>query len=326
MAIANLSELITTTLRYRAPKMADNLSQANLLYNRMNKSGTVKPVEGGRTIVQPLDYQENSTYKRYSGAEILDISAQELFSAAEFDWKQAAIAVTINGLEEVQNAGKAQLIDLMEARVKNAERTFINNLTEDMYSDGTATGGKQIGGLQLLVADDPTTGTVGGINRANYTFWRNYSYDATTDGGSAATSANIQKYMNTVFINTSRGMERPNLIVADNNYFNLYLQSLQSIQRVTKVTGDGSAGTGWTALDFMGVDVVLDGGVDTICPANHMYFLNTNYLHFRPAKSRNFVPIGGDRQSVNQDATVKLFAFAGNMTMSGAKFQGVLKD
>jgi hypothetical protein len=41
-----------------------------------------------------------------------------------------------------------------------------NNLSADMYSDGTATSGKQIGGLQLLVADTPTTGTVGGINRA----------------------------------------------------------------------------------------------------------------------------------------------------------------
>jgi hypothetical protein len=42
------------------------------------------------------------------------------------------------------------------------------------------------------VADTPTSGTVGGIDRATYSFWRNQTYDATTDGGSAATTANIQ--------------------------------------------------------------------------------------------------------------------------------------
>jgi hypothetical protein len=55
-----------------------------------------------------------------------------------------------------------------------------------------------------------------------------------------------------------------------------------------------------------------------------MYFLNTNYLFFRPHKDRNFVPIGDSRQSVNQDAMVKLIGFAGNMTMSNASLQGTL--
>lgn len=55
------------------------------------------------------------------------------------------------------------MIDLLEARIGNAERTFRNNLSNDMYSDGTADGGKQIGGLQLLVSDVNNSGTVGGM-------------------------------------------------------------------------------------------------------------------------------------------------------------------
>ncbi len=55
-----------------------------------------------------------------------------------------------------------------------------------------------------------------------------------------------------------------------------------------------------------------------------MWFLNTNYIFFRPHADRNFVPIGGERQSVNQDAIVKLIGWAGNLTTSGAQFQGVL--
>jgi hypothetical protein len=79
-------------------------------------------------------------------------------------------------------------------------------------------------------------------------------------------------------------------------------------------------------LRYSGADVVLDGGYGGGCPASHMYFLNTNYIHFRPHRDRNFVPIGGDRFATNQDAIVKLIGFAGNMTLSNAFLQGVYKE
>ena len=56
----------------------------------------------------------------------------------------------------------------------------------------------------------------------------------------------------------------------------------------------------------------------------HRWALNTDYLFWRPHRDRNFVPIGGERQSVNQDAVVKLIGVAGNLTSSGPQFCGVL--
>lgn len=269
-----------------------------------------------------MEYAENSTYKRYSGYETLDISPSDVFSAAEFDWKQAAVSVSISGLEELQNSGEAAIIDLLESRIKNAERTMQNNVSSDMYSDGTADGGKQIGGLQSIVADTATN-TVGGINRSTYTFWANYTFDSTTDGGAAATSANIQGYMNGVWLNVVRGTDRPNLIIADNNYFKLYWESLQSIQRIMS-TELGEAG--FTALKYMDADVVYDGGYGGNAPADHMYFLNCDFIYWRPHTKRNMVPLNPDRFSTNQDAMVKLIAFAGNMTASNCFVQGLLLD
>lgn len=323
MASPNLSELVTTTLRNRSGKLADNVTNNNALLFKLNTQGRVKPVSGGRSIVQELSYAENSTYKRYSGYETLDISPSDVISAAEFNFKQAAVAVSISGLEELQNAGKDRMIELLASRIENAEDTMKNNISNDVYSDGTATGGKQIGGLQSLVADAPSTGTVGGINRANYSFWQNYAYDATSDGGAAATSANIQKYMNQVYLNTCRGTDKTDLIVADNNYYKLYLESMQTIQRVTN---EKMTSAGFMNLKYMTADVCFDGGYGGDCPTNHMYFLNTKHLFFRPHKDRNMVPLNPDRYATNQDAVVKLIGFAGNMTMSNAFLQGVLKD
>jgi hypothetical protein len=150
--------------------------------------------------------------------------------------------------------------------------------------------------------------------------------------------ANIQQYMTTLALRCVRGNNKPDLWVGDATYFAFYVNSLQAIQRITS-EGSGQPGAGFgPELKFYGggmaADVVLDGGLytggDSVnaswagSSANHMYFLNTNYIFLRPHKDRNFVPIGGERQAVNQDAIVKLIGWAGNLTCSNASLQGVL--
>jgi len=331
MAFANtsISDIIATTIQSRSKMLADNFTNNNPLLFQMNKSGNIKPFSGGNVILEEIAYNDSSTTNAasYSGYDTLDITPNSPISAAQFNIKQYAAAVTISGLEQLENAGKEKMIDLLEGRIAVAEGELKNKLDTDLYSDGTGNGSKQLTGLAAAVASTPTSGTYGGINRATWSFWQNVSYDATTDGGAAATASNIQKYMDAVAIQLVRGKDRPNLIVADANYYSLYLQSLQAIQRVTSET---MAGAGFTSLKYFGVggnaDVVLGDGVGGNQTANTMYFLNTNYLKLRPHRNRNFVPIGGDRQAVNQDATVKLIGWAGNLTCSAPRLQGVLKD
>lgn len=321
MSSPNLGEIVTTTLRNRSGVLQDNVTKNNALLSRLKSRGRIKPVDGGRTIVEEMDYNENATFMWYSGYDELNISPSDVMTAAEYNYAQAAVAVSMSGLEDLQNSGKEQVIDLLEGRIENAMRTMANNISLGAYSDGTGYGGRQIGGLQLLVADNPVTGTVGGINRANWVFFRNQKFGATADGGAAATKDNITGYMNRLWLSCVRGADKPDMIIADNNFFNLYWQSLQGIQRITQ---DSQGQAGFSSLKYMSADVVFDGGIGGGCPGDHMYFLNTDYIKYRPHRRRNMVPIGGERHSTNQDAMVKLIGFAGNMTLSNALLQGVL--
>lgn len=326
MASPGLTELVTTTLRNRTKKLADNVTKNNALLMRLRERDNVVPFDGGRTIVEELFYAENSTYTRYSGYDNLNIMPQDVITAAEFDIKQVAVSVSMSGTEQIQNSGKERVIDWLAARVENAEQSMANGLSSDVYSTGTASGGKQIGGLQLIVADTPTN-VVGGIDANTWTFWRNISYDATTDGGAPVTAANIQTYMDKVVVQIVRGKDRPDLVIADNNYYTAYLQSLQAIQRISSTS---MAGSGFTSLKYFGAgmdsDVVLDGGIGGGCPTNHMYFLNTSYIRLRPYSDRDMTVLGDDRYSVNQDAMVRIIGWAGNMTCRGREFQAILKD
>ena len=174
MASPNLSEIITTTLRRRSGELADNVSNSNALLQRLSSKGNVRTASGGRTIVEELEYAENSTFKYYSGYEELDINPSDVMTAAEYNWKQAAVVVSASGLEaDVQNSGKDAIINLVDKRITNAYRTMKNQISTGIYSDGTGSGSKQVTGLQAQIADDPTTGTVGGIDRSTWTFWRN---------------------------------------------------------------------------------------------------------------------------------------------------------
>lgn len=320
-ANSNFDEAVTTAIKNRSRKLADNVSNNNALLARLKEKGNRKTVDGGTSIVQELEYAENGTYKRYSGYETLDISPSDVFSAAEYDWKQCAVAISISGLEQLKNSGKSRTIDLFESRIKNAERTMANNMSIDIFSDGTADSGKQIGGIQLIVSDTPASGTVGGIDRATWSFWQNQEYDF-SDQGATPGASTIQTAMNQLYLACSRGADKPDLIVADNTYFRYYWESLQAQQRFTN---EKMAAAGFDNLKFMGADVVFDGGQGGACPANRMYFLNTNYLFLRPHKDRDMVPLDPDRFAVNQDAMVKLIGWAGNMTCSNASLQGVIQ-
>jgi hypothetical protein len=336
MPSPNLSEIATTTLRARSGRLADNVLRNNALLNRLNARGKARPFEGGRTILEEVEYGMNSTFMRYSGYQALNITPSDVMTSAEFPIRQAAVAVSISGLEEIQNSGKERMIDLLVKRIENAEKTMMNAISYDVYSDGTLPA--QISGLQALVSTTPTAGVVGGIDRASYEFWRNIKYSALTDGGAAATSSNIQTYMNRVIVQLVRGSDGPDLIVADNNMYRYFLESMQAIQRVTS---SENASLGFSSLEYnasgRSISVVLDGGFQGYstdaanygipaggAPANTMYFLNTNYIYFRPHSRRNMIPLEPDRFSMNQDAMVKIIGWAGNMTISNCRLQGVL--
>lgn len=331
MAFANsqITDIIATTIQNRSGELADNLTNNNALLQRLEKKGNVRPFGGGNVILEELMYNDPNTnnVNSYSGYEVINVSPDSPISAAQYDIKQYAGAVTMSGLEMLQNASKEQIIDLLEGRMKVTESRLMNRIASDIYLDGTGNGGKNITGLAAAVPDDPTTGTYGGINRATWTFWQSKKYSGLTNGGAAVSTANIQQYMTNLALQLVRGNDKTDLIVADNTYYGLYVNSLQAIQRVQS-DGTGSAGAGFASIKFYGgggsADVVLDGGIGSNATASHMWFLNTDYIFFRPHRERNFVPIGGERQSVNQDAIVKLIGWAGNLTTSGSEFQGVL--
>ena len=319
MASPNLSEIVTTTINRYSPSIADNVLNHAPFLAHMRRRNRVRTVSGGVKILENLAYAENSTFKWYSGYESLDVSASDTLTSAEYEWKQANCNVTISGLEELQNASREQMHNLLDSRISVAEKTMQNQLGSSIYADGTGSAGKELTGLQAAVSDTPTTGTYGGIDRSVSTnaFWRNQKVDASSAGVGAVSASSVQSLMNTLWLRCVRNSDMTDVITSDANFYEAYWNSLQANQRFMNAS-EGSAG--FERLSYKG-DVVVY--YDSYCPANHMYFLNTDYLKFCPHSKRNFVT-DPEKTAVNQDAIVVPLFFAGNLCTSNASLQGVL--
>jgi hypothetical protein len=322
MSFPSLSDLAATTIENRSPQIADNITAQNALFHFINKAGNVKTYDGGTVIQENFSFAENGNGGSFSGYDLLPTAAADVISGAQYSMKQYAVPVVFSSEEEAINSGKSAIIDLVEARVTVAESTMKNLLNRHAYLDGTGNNGKNLTGLAAAVATTPTN-TYGGINRslAANAFWKNKAWTASSLISGAATSSTIQEAWNKAIIDVTRGADRPNVIICGKALYGIFESSLQANQRFTDAS---TASAGFQSLQFQGIPVVFDdsasGISDTVA-----YFLNTKYLKLRPHKDFNMTTLK-DKQASNQAATVKTLVWYGNMTCSGAKFNGVFTN
>jgi hypothetical protein len=164
----NVSQLLVSTHEKRGKKEV-----ANAIFNRiptleyLNSKGKIM-LDGGASIIMPLEVAKNSTAKFYDGYDLLDVTAQDNHTAAQFKWKQAAASVSISGREaNIQNRGEAALMNLLNMKQKNAERSLRDVINQKLH--GAANGAKDI--LSLVTLIDATT-TIGDINSSSNTYWQ----------------------------------------------------------------------------------------------------------------------------------------------------------
>lgn len=326
MAPANPSfdALVTTTLKNYRPKLIENLMSHEAFWWLLKSKGMVNEEGGSRGIVQPILYGENDTVRSYSGWDLLDISPQEGISAAEFDWKFLATAITISGEEEFRNQGsKTRVINLLKAKIRQAELSLQLKLNEMLFGDGSGNGSKDIQGLLAAVEDGTAWSTYGGIDRDTFSFWRNQwmDFDASYTDFDTTAGKSIEGLvaMRRMYNNVSIGKVKPGLIITTQDLVEKYEAVIEGDKM--RVTSNKLADAGFAALEFKGIPLVWDND----CPTDTMYFLNPEFMRFVVGKGRNFKNTEFVRPQ-NQDAKSSLILLAANLTTLKSDVQGVITD
>ena len=304
---ANFDALLSTTLANYRKQLTDNVFTARPLTFFLMDKGRIRMLDGGTKIVEPLIYGQNSTVASYSGYDTLSLTAQEGVTAAEYDWKQYAVSIAISGIEEAKNNGEQAILNLLEAKVMQAEESLKEGFNQMFFGNGTGNSGKDWNGLGNIVE---ASGTVGGINRATAgnEYWQ--SYEENTAG--ALTLAQ----MSTAYNSVSVGNDHPDMVLTTQTLFEKYEALLQPQLRYTDTR---TADAGFQNLLFKAAPVVYDEH----CTAGVVYFLNSKYLTLVGHSGKWFAQTEFVRPE-NLDARYALIMCYGNLTCRNAAKQGKL--
>ena len=318
----SFDEILTTTLNNYVPKLVDNIFSARPLFYALTNGQTMRTVSGGAKIVVPVIYGTNSTAGSYSGTDTISTTAQTGISAAEYDWKQYAATVTINGMEEAKNSGEAQIIDLLEGKIFQTQETIIENMNTMFYADGTGNGGKDWLGIDKIVDGSVAAGNaVGGIDpnaAGNVNEW--WASAETASGGVAALTTAM---MATLYNDVSVGNDQPTIIITSQQGYEKYESLLTSNIRYTDTD---MADAGFQNLMFKGAPITFDAAISTgtvAAGSQPMYMLNTKYLQLVRHSDVWFKPTPFVRPT-NQDAVFSQILCYGNLTCSNRARQGKL--
>ncbi len=311
-------DTINTAIRETyLPQVVDNIFLSNALLALLLKDA--KPQRGGLQLRVPVEYEDEANSQgTYSGYEILNTEQPEILDTAKYDWVQAYAAINISGRDEMMNMGSDGIIDLIETRMKNAEKRLKKVFTDDLFAAAGANASDEISSLNDIIAIDRS---LGGIDSTTYTWW-----DAKTLANGAANYAELIsetdadyliKDMANVFYQCSDGPDSVNLIITTDEVMQTYEHI---VGKLARWEGNSTlADAGWEVFKYKGAQMIADKS----CTSQIMYFLNTRYLYFKvhPLRNFSFKPF---REPVNQDAKTAFIFWMGQFVCSQPRRQGSL--
>jgi len=304
---SNFDALLSTTLANYRDQLTDNIFTARPLTYMLNENGRIRMLNGGTKIVEPLVYATNDTIGSYSGYDTISLTPQAGISAAEYEWKQYAGSISISGIEEAKNNGEQEIINLLEAKIMQAEESIQEGFNTMFYGDGTGNSNKNWNGLGNIVK---ATGSLGGIDPAGAgnSFWVSYEENTAT----ALTLAQMATAYNTVSV----GNDHPDVVLTTQTLYEKYEALLQPQLRYTDTK---TADSGFQNLLFKAAPVMYD----VSCTSGVMFFLNTKYLTLVGHSAKWFQQTEFVRPE-DLDARYALIMCYGNLTCRNRKKQGKL--
>jgi hypothetical protein len=232
----------------------------------------------GDPITGTIEYAVNTTVKAMSELETLDVDRVDVFDRYEYPWKFVGGDIVMSEFERGVTAGGAGKFDLYAGKIDNLKRSFEKQINEDLYSDGTGTGGKQAGGLQLVVPNAPTAGSRGGISAATFSFWRSQQ----TSGAKTTTAFdNLKASMRSIYnlCSNGPGQENPEYAVSTRTEFEGYESLSVTLERYNRESPSDKLLSGFKGTHIMFKDIPW--GYDNANPTGSIYILNRRNLFIR---------------------------------------------
>lgn len=277
--MATLETVLNSTLTKSRRKLLMASIKANVLVAWAFNTKRVEIETGGWEITNPLVFGRNPNVGTYEYYDPLPMAQTNEFDTVSYGWSRFAGSLVISGQEQDENQGETAIFKLLPEKMKVLEESISEKFSEYLYGAGTGTDPY---GLALLIPDDPTSGTLGGISRVTQAQWRTSSYDF--NGG--LDYENIEEVFDDVLMDLKQKQEKPDVIIAGRDIYRDYRAAVRD--KLVINLGELKQGKGMTDLGFAGI------GHDNIpiiydedCSVDKAYFINSKYLRLHILRGVN---------------------------------------
>jgi hypothetical protein len=266
-------------------------------------------------IVEQLRVRYGSNFQWFNGSSVVTYNRRVTNEQANYAWRSCHDGLALdedrlaqNGIIVVDDASaarsasdaeKIQLTNLLEEQAEALRLGFQEQFSYQLHLDGTQSP-DAITGLDALLSLAPTSGTVGGIDRASSSnaYWRNNVSTGLTTTTSTGTILNQMEVNWRQCMRVGAGSS-PDLVVAGSQFIDGYRNFvLNTYGRMDFGPSNTKRVEGGTAvLTFQGVEIQWSPEFQELdarfAPATawekRCYFINTNTLRLRPLQGHDMI-------------------------------------
>lgn len=336
MSNPSFDQVATTTLQRYRPRFADQITEKSAVMFNLKSRGGVEEQDGGRTLVEPLIFGENTTVGAFRDFDIIPTDPQEGMSASEYPWASLVGSLVISGRQEFLNSeSRTRVLSLLKGKTMQLQTTMTNEFNRESHGDGSGSGGKELTGFLAAIENGLTWNVYGGIDAQTQLYWRNQWIDFATFTGNAnldQTDADLRQFrqvLTTFYNSCMRNTDKPKLWLTGQKVHEYFESTMVMNERYVKngnVSDSKLANAGFENLMFKSVPVVMDNLVTntsiTLNATNQQIVsLNTDYIKLIIGSGRNFVMTPFVRPH-NQEIKVAQMILYAQYTMMTRQLQG----
>jgi hypothetical protein len=305
----NFDQIATTTLQRYRPRFADAVTDKSAVMFNIKKRGGVEEQAGGRTLVEPVIFGENTTVGSYRDFDKLPTDPQEGMTSSEYPWASLSGSLVISGRQEFINAeNKTRVLSLLKGKTMQLQMTVTNEFNRQSHSDGSGNGGKDITGFAASIENGAAWNVYGGIDSNLDLWWRNQwiGFDAFASARLANTNFlqeldqdyRVFRQVLTTFYNSCmRNTDKLKLMLTGQRVHEYFESSVVINERYVKqgnMSDANLANANFENLLFKSVPVVMDNltpNTSILASATNQELigLNTDFIKLIIGSGRNFV-------------------------------------
>jgi hypothetical protein len=262
-----IDDMFTTTWANRKTAAVDQAYIKTPFIFWLKNKGKVEEMKGYTRIEIPLKYGKNETVRWIKKGSTVPLTEGQLFSMAYEEWRYVAVSLLRYGTDDQKNRGAARIINYVDEKISSAETALWEEFERVVFNDGS--GVDEINGIQNLVAADPTTGTLHGLNRATYDWFRNQTKTAT--GAFSVYGLSDMRNMMNNLTKYAKTEVKDFFMMTDQTTFEAFEDLMLEMKQFYNTD---LIDAGFENLVYKGRPLMWSPSA----PAAKMYFINPNYL------------------------------------------------